>query len=456
VNFPKSLVSNGASPQERKARSDALSILAAAVNAAEPGAAVKKAVDVRGGKIRVSGGALEISKFRAIKLLAFGKAAEPMARALSEIVEIDEGLVITNAPTRHEFPIPHSEIRNLQSTIYILQSSHPVPDESSARAGEEAMALVRRCKKGDLLFALISGGGSAMLEAPAVPLANLKATTRLLLASGCGIKEMNAVRKHLSNIKGGRLAAAAAARGCTVISLIISDVIGDSVDAIASGPTAPDPTTFCDAVRIAKARDVWSKLPAAVKGHLSNGAQGKIPETPKPCDKIFDNVHNFVIAGNHTACEAAAAKAKELGYSAHILTTELSGEAREAGAILAKAALKAKTRTAIICGGETTVTLRGAGKGGRNQETVLAAAPVIAGKNIVFASMGTDGIDGPTDAAGAICDGSTMRRAAKLGMAPEKFLKNNDSYNFFAPLGDLIITGPTGTNVMDIVVLIRF
>ncbi len=479
VNFHRSLVSNGATLQERKARADALSILEAAIRAADPRVAVKSAVELRGSKMRICGKEFDLSKFSAIKLLAFGKAAEPMAKALVEmlagIADIREGLVITNALTHHKFRTPHSQIRGHSAFLApsdnkfrILRSSHPVPDESSVRAGEEALSLIARCHDNDALFVLISGGGSALLEKPAVPLDDLKAATNILLGAGCGIKEINAIRKHLSEIKGGKLAQAASAKGCAVISLILSDIIGDPspalagsasegvINMIASGPTTPDPTTFADAVKIAKAHRVWGRLPASIRKHLSEGASGRIPETPKPGNPIFADAHNFIIASNRIACEGAAAKAKELGYKSKILTTELSCEARGAGKMLAALAVGAKQGTAIICGGETTVTLRGNGKGGRNQEMVLAAAPKIAGKNIVFASMGTDGIDGPTDAAGAIVDGNTIERAAALGMKPEKFLKENDSYNFFAPLGDLIVTGPTGTNVADIQVILIF
>ncbi|MDD5502761.1 MAG: glycerate kinase [Candidatus Thermoplasmatota archaeon] len=445
MDFPASLVSNGATLQERKTRADALSILSAAVEAADPKEAVKRAVKVNGNDFTINGKQFDISKFGGTKLIAFGKAAEPMTKAFAEIIEIDDGIVITNVPTCEKI-----------GKIKFLKSSHPVPDESSVRAGEEALSLVARCHDNDLLCVLISGGGSALLEKPAVPLDDLKSTTKILLGAGCNIKEINAIRKHVSEIKGGKLAQAAAAKGCTTISIIMSDIIGDPLDMIASGPTVPDPTTFSDAVRIAKKHNVWDKLPESARQHLSDGTTGKIPETPKPGTPIFKNIHNFIIASNRIACEGARAKAETIGYKAKILTTELSGEARDQGEKLAKLACNSKPGTAIICGGETTVTLRGKGKGGRNQELVLAAAAHIAGKKIIVASMGTDGIDGPTDAAGAIADGSTLARAAARGNKPENYLENNDSYNFFEPLGDLIITGPTGTNVMDVQVILTF
>lgn len=445
MDFPATLVSNGATLQERKARADALSILEAAVQAADPREAVRRALELNGSELSINGKKFDISKFGGTKLVAFGKAAEPMAKAFSEIVEIDDGLAVTNAPSCENI-----------GKIKVLKSSHPVPDESSVRAGTEALSLIARCHENDLLFVLISGGGSALLEKPAIPLEDLKATTKILLGAGCGIKEINAIRKHVSEIKGGRLAEAAAAKGCTVISLVMSDIIGDPLDMIASGPTVPDPTTFSDAVKISKKYNVWEKLPLSAKQRLSDGAEGKIQETPKPGTPLFRNVHNFTIASNKIACEGALDRAKALGYNSKILTAELSGEARDQGQRLAKLGLNSKPGTAIICGGETTVTLHGKGKGGRNQELVLAAAQAIAGKNIIIASMGTDGIDGPTDAAGAIADGSTIERSESKGPKAEKYLENNDSFNFFAPLGDLILVGPTGTNVMDVQVILSF
>lgn len=423
-----------------RARSDILSILKSGLEAADPYKAVRNSVRVEDRRMIVCG--REFSGKR-IKLLAFGKAAESMASALNEVLDISEGLAVTNAPSRERI-----------GKIRILKSSHPVPDELSVRAGEKTLALVQGCKE-DTLFVLISGGGSVLLELPAVPLRDMQKTTEILLGSGCDIKEMNVIRKHLSRIKGGQLAVQAAQKDCTVISLIISDIIGDPIDMIASGPTAPDPTTFEDAIEIAKKHHIWERLPESIREHLISGTSGRIPETPKQDNPVFQNVHNFIIANNKMACEGALKKAEALGYNARILTTEISGEAREKGRMLAQMALDMEPCTAVISGGETTVTVRGRGKGGRNQEMVLSAVPIIAGKDVVFASIGTDGIDGPTDAAGAIADGLTLKRAAAKALDVEKFLENNDSYNFFAPLGDLIITGPTGTNVMDVQAILK-
>jgi hydroxypyruvate reductase len=325
------------------------------------------------------------------------------------------------------------------------ECSHPVPDERGVRGATRIADIARGAGAGDLLICLISGGASALLPLPAPPvtLAEKQEVTRALLACGATIHQLNCVRKHISGIKGGRLAALAAP--ARVLTLILSDVIGDDLDVIGSGPTVPDSSTALQAREILQQFGVWDHVPDSVRRVISTG-----PETPKPGDPMFDVVENRIVGSNRLAADAAVAKAESLGYRPRLISTTLQGEAREAGTMLAQQA------GSVIAGGETTVTLRGKGKGGRNQEMVLAAAIALDGSpDVVFLSAGTDGTDGPTDAAGAFATGQTLARAKTLGLDARDYLDRNDSYNFFAPLDDLLVTGPTGTNVMDIQILLR-
>lgn len=316
------------------------------------------------------------------------------------------------------------------------------------------MEIATKAEADDLILCLISGGASALTPAPVAPvtLADKQRTTALLLRSGADIHEMNTVRKHLSDFKGGQLARVAAP--ATVISLILSDVIGDDLDVIGSGPTVPDPSTFADAVQVLKRRGLLGKVPARVRRRLEEGAA----ETPKPGDPVFRKVRNTIVGSNRLAISAAAERARALGYHVSILSSVIEGETRDVGGVHAAIAKEilatghpVRRPACVISGGETTVTLRGNGKGGRNQEFVLAAAAAIRDlPGVVILSAGTDGTDGPTDAAGAIATGQTLERATALGMDWRSYLAANDSYRFFDALGDLIKTGPTQTNVMDV------
>lgn len=289
-------------------------------------------------------------------------------------------------------------------------------------------------------------------------MADKQATTDLLLRCGASIDEINAIRKHISTIKGGRLAEAA--YPSRLFCLILSDVVGDSLDTIASGPTVGDPTTFSDCKRILEKYKIWRRAPQTVRELISNGIAGDSPETPKPGDRVFEHVSNVIIGSNRNALEAASIKASSLGFNTRILSAGGTGEAREIGTKLATIASEVRLSgsppappACILAGGETTVTIRGGGKGGRNQELALAAALELSGmRDVVVAGIGTDGTDGPTDAAGAIVDNTTVERAQKLGLDPLSHLDNNDSYNLLKPIGDLLITGPTGTNVMDLMI----
>jgi len=284
--------------------------------------------------------------------------------------------------------------------------------------------------------------------------------TRMLLLSGATIDEINVVRKHISLIKGGRLAAKASP--AKVISLIVSDVVGDPIDAIASGPTAPDRSTYRDAKKILETYNLWKRCPETIRRRIQDGIEGKVEETPKPGDPMFGKVFNFIVADNKVALDAVTQEAVKMNLDFLVISSAIEGEARHLGTFLAGIAQEIETNNrpverpgALVAGGESTVTVSGKGVGGRNQEAMLSAARKIAGlRGIVLASIGTDGVDGATDAAGAIIDGQTLRRAAKMNLHVEEYLRNNDSYNFFKPIGDLIFTGPTGTNVNDVMLIV--
>ena len=410
-------------------RKAAMQIFRAALKAADPGEAVQRHFTV------------PATTFERIFVVGAGKATAPMAQAIEKLLgkRISGGLI----------NIKHGHAVKLQR-IEQNECGHPVPDEAGVRGAQRIAAIARDANANDLVICLISGGASALMPLPAAPinLAEKQATTNLLLACGASIHEINAVRKHISAIKGGQLAALASP--AKVLSLILSDVIGDNLDVIGSGPTSPDASTFAVARAVFEKYGIWNKVPRAVRQRLESGAKGEIEETPKS----LTNAENRIIGSNSIALDAAAEKAKELGYKTLILSSSIEGETREIAAMHAAIAREIrqsgrpiKPPACIISGGETTVTIRGKGKGGRNQEFALAAAAGIAGlKDVLVFSAGTDGTDGPTDAAGAQADGQTFQRGPEV----QRRLANNDSYNFFQPLKDLIVTGPTGTNVMDI------
>ncbi len=381
-----------------------------------------------------------------------GKAGAPMARAAAEIFadRISAGHVVVK--------YGHADTGAPPSAIVVSEAGHPVPDEAGVSASREITRLVQSAGEEDVVLCLISGGGSALLTLPAegLTLDDLQATTRALLAAGATINQVNTVRKHLSAVKGGQLARLAAP--ARVVTLILSDVVGDPLPVIASGPTVPDPSTFADAWAIVEQFHLQNSLPPAVVHRLQAGVQGDIPDTPKPGAPVFDRVENIIIGSNRIAARAAVSAARALGFNAQLLTTFLEGEAREVGKVLAGLA-KGMARdesplvrpACLVLGGETTVTLRGNGLGGRNQEMALAAAIALQGwPDVLVVCLGTDGTDGPTDAAGAFADGDTVQRAQALGLDPLDFLARNDAYHFFRALDDLIITGPTQTNVNDL------
>jgi glycerate 2-kinase len=421
----------------------AVQIFHAAVNEADPHAAVKR----RCGDIRSlyrDGG------FERLLVIGFGKAAPAMASALEESLGdiIDAGIIVT---TYGHGAVPGP------GRIRIYEAGHPIPDENGLKASQQIVDLVEQADERALVATLISGGGSSLFVSPCggVSLAEKQMTTNLLLKTGADIHELNTVRKHLSRVKGGRLAEII--YPATVVSLILSDVIGDRLDVIASGPTAPDPTTFSDALAVLAKYGLVRKVPEPVAALLAGGQMEIVPETPKPGDPVFRKVTNMIIGNNRMALDAARKKAGEIGIRAEVLSAEISGEAREVGKWLAHKALVVKRtmgmqpHLCLISGGETTVTVTGTGKGGRNMELALSFAMEIEGvTGITLLSAGTDGTDGPTDAAGAVVNGKTVTEAREKGINPGVYLDNNDSYNFFKGIEGLFVTGPTGTNVMDI------
>ncbi len=341
----------------------------------------------------------------------------------------------------------------------MLEASHPLPDKNGIEASQKIVEICKNAKENDLIINLISGGASSLLPYPAdnITLEDKIKTTELLLRAGATIQELNTVRKHISAIKGGQLAEYV--HPATMINLIISDVIGDQLDAIGSGVTVPDPTTFEDSWNVVIKYKLENKIQYSVRNHIRDGMEGKVLENPKPGNPIFKNVYNLIIGNNELALSAIKTAAEKKGYNTKIISSTLEGEAKVAGNYIAQMAkeysLSEEKPVCLIYGGETTVTVKGNGKGGRNQELCLSTAIEIDGiKNITFLSAGTDGNDGQTEAAGAICNGSTIERAKEFGIDAMKLLNNNDSYNFFNKLEDLIITGPTKTNVMDIQLLL--
>jgi glycerate 2-kinase len=433
-------------------REQALAVFAAALEAADPVKAVLAHVRVEGNLLRAGRRRYRLDSFENIWTVGAGKASAAMAAAVERMLgrRISAGLI--NTKHGHVVPLERIELN---------ECGHPVPDASGERGAERIAEIAYRAGPRDLVIALISGGASALLPlaAPPVTLEEKQAVTGLLLASGAAIGEINAVRKHLSAIKGGLLARLA--QPAAVLALLLSDVTGDRLDVIGSGPTAPDPSTFADARAVLERYGIWAQAPAAVRERIERGAAGEIPETPKPGDPAFDKTQNLVVGSNRLAVDAAARKARELGLRPLVLSTSIEGETREVArvhAAIAREVVESGRPVAapacIISGGETTVKLRGKGLGGRNQEFALAAALDIAGlENVVVLSAGTDGTDGPTDAAGAIAGGQTLARAALAGLDARRYLDDNDSYRFFAALGDLVKTGPTNTNVMDIRVM---
>ena len=434
-------------------RKQALEIFQAALRAVDPVDAILRHVRREGESLLIGERRLELSDFDKVLVVGAGKADAPMAQAVESLLgeRVTDGVIVVK--DGHGLPLQR---------VKVHEASHPVPDERGLRGAEEILSLVNEAGERDLIICLISGGGSALLVAPAegVTLEDKQSVTQLLLACGATIHEINTVRKHLSRVKGGGLAHAA--HPATLVSLILSDVIGDDLDAIASGPTVPDPTTFPQAEQVLKRYGIWDQVPGSVRVHVEKGVNGEIEETPKPGDPSFQRDAWQLVGTNLQALKAAGKEAERQGYRPLVLSGMMEGEAREVAkvhAAIAKEVLKSGNPIAapacILSGGETTVTLHGTGKGGRNTEFALASALALEGvENVVLLSGGTDGTDGPTDAAGAIAHGNTVLHAREKDLDPVDYLRRNDSYTFFEILDDLVMTGPTRTNVMDVCIML--
>jgi len=443
-------------------RAHAADIFRSGVAAADPYSAVKKCLFFVKNKLEITThfsdkeSKKRTNQWSKVHVLAFGKAAGAMTKAALDIIPkqllADKALVVTNY--ENVTSINHADV---------IGAGHPLPDQSGFQAAQQCASILRNAKQGELVLVLISGGGSALIPYPvdAITLEEKIATTNLLLSCGASINQINCVRKHLSQLKGGGMAKFAVP--ADLHALILSDVLGDDLSAIASGPTVPDPTTFSDAVEILSSRGVWEQTPANVGTYLQQGQLGLVAETPKPADDVFKQSGYTLIGSNTISVDAALQTAQDLGYQANLYSDQLCGEARDEAEKWVSHAkeliLQGITQPiALVAGGETTVTIKGDGKGGRNQEMALAFA--IAAKkqrltgNWTFLSAGTDGRDGPTDAAGAIVDPNTLKRMTDAGVDPTAMLENNDSYTALQSSGDLLITGATGTNVADLQILL--
>ena len=429
-------------------RQDAREIFNAALAAADAAKAVSRHLKVDGETIEIDGRLYPLSSYRKIFVIGAGKASAQMCRALIELVGewLSGGIIIA----KYGYAVPVKKIQ-------VIEAGHPIPDENGLRATEKVVDLLRQTTSEDLLINLISGGGSALLCSPAdgVSFRDKQEITQILLRCGARIEETNAIRKHISKVKGGRLARLACPS--TLISLILSDVVGDSISAIASGPTAPDPTTFSECQLILDRYKLRTEKSGSVYRLIDKGRAGEIEETPKPGDRLFNNVLNVVIGSNRTAVNAAKDQAESMGYNVKVIDDLAEGEATElavAHAIIAKEIYHSGTvrrPACVISGGEATVTLRGDGLGGRNQEFAVATALEIEDLDGIVALIGgTDGSDGPTEAAGGIVDGSTIRRGKTQGVDARYYLRRNDSYHYLQATDDLLVTGPTFTNVMDL------
>ncbi len=420
-------------------------ILCAAIQAVEPGAAVRRFVQREGNSLFVNGQEYRLDEIGRIRVLGLGKASAAMTSSLADLLSghATRGLLI-----------PKQAPVQLPSGFDLQPGGHPIPDENSLSAGQKACDLTNWLCESDILLCLLSGGGSALmtLPHPGVSLDDLRVLTASLLGCGARVDEINTLRRHLDQLKGGGLARLASP--ARVVSLILSDVVGNPLEAIASGPTAPDPSTREEALGILEKYALLKKIPKTIVSCLQTA-----PETPKPGEMLFERMQNVIVGSNALAAESAQRQARSEGFSPVWLGDDWQGEAREVGRELSqrlKSASEARP-FCLVAGGETTVTLREGGRGGRNQELALASVRELAGMDdVLLVSLATDGEDGPTDAAGAVVTGKTFQRGLELGLVPESFLNKNDSYNYFHELDDLLKPGPTGTNVNDLIFCFGF
>jgi hydroxypyruvate reductase len=436
----------------------AKAIFSKALSAVDPSKILKERIRIEGDRLSIKmQGDLEkifdLKTFHKIVLAGTGKASNSMARVVEELFgdRMTKGVITTK----------YGHLLQLKQT-QIIEAGHPIPDRKGYEGARKIQRLLKESGPSDLVIFLLSGGGSALLPSPAdgIELKEKQEVTQLLLDSGADIKEINTVRKHISRMKGGWVAKWA--YPSTVIALILSDVVGDQLDVIGSGPTVPDPSTFEEAWEILKKYDLLNEMAPSIRKHLQSGKEGKVEETPKPGEAVFEKVSNILIGSNILALREAKKEAESLGFNTLILSSSIEGETREASRFhtaVAKEVISSGNPiprpACILSGGETTVTIKGNGLGGRNQEFALAGALEISGvEKVVLLSGGTDGTDGPTDASGALADHTTVHRAKTMGLNPKAHLENNDAYPFFQKLGDLLITGPTHTNVMDVRIIL--
>ncbi len=431
------------------ARAIAWQIMQAALKSVDPAEAVRRTVRRDGHSLFVAGQVYDVRRYQRIIVVGAGKASAPMARALEEILGdlISAGHVNVKYGYTDETRI-----------IHLHEASHPVPDQAGLDGTAKIVELLLDASADDLVICLISGGGSALMLLPedGISLSDYRDLTNLLLRSGADITRINTIRKHIERVKGGRLAELAAP--ATVLTLVLSDVVGNPLEFIASGPTVPDPTTFADALGVLKEFDLIGRVPSSIEALLRRGEQGEVPETPKPGNPLFTHARTVVIGSNDIAADAAIAYANDLGLNTLMLTSFLEGEAREAARFSVALARELVNRhkplalpAMVVLGGETTVTVRGNGKGGRNQEIALAAAlSLVDVPNTLIVALATDGSDGPTNAAGGFADSGSVGRMRDAGVDPREALNANDSNEALARAGDLIITGPTNTNVNDL------
>ena len=436
----------------------ATGIFLRAVSAVDPSKRLREIITVEEDTLRVktderSEELFHLRAFKNIYLIGTGKASAPMAQTMEDLLadRISSGVITTKGG--HRLPLKRIEL---------IEAGHPIPDRNGLEGAHRIRSLLKNSGPEDLVLVVLSGGGSALLPLPVegITLEEKQEATQLLLDCGADIKEMNTVRKHISQIKGGWLARWA--YPSTVLAFILSDVVGDPLDVIGSGPTVPDSSTFEDAWGILRKYNLIREVAPSIQKHLQLGREGRAQETPKPGESAFERVHNLLIGSNILALRAAQQEASSCGFHTFILSSSIVGETKEVArfhAAIAKEMMMSgnpiSKPACMISGGETTVTIRGRGRGGRNQEFALAGALEIQGlERVVLLSGGTDGTDGPTDAAGAIADHTTVNRALAMGLHPKTHLEENDAYPFFEKLGDLLITGPTRTNVMDVHILL--
>jgi len=434
-------------------RQDAAKIFYEGLESIDPKVCIRHSCKLEQNIFKVKDIEYDLNKFERIIVIGAGKAGASMACAIEEIFQhrISDGIVI----------VKYDHVENLEK-IDLVEAGHPVPDENGMAGAHKLLEMVQQADEKTLIISLISGGGSALMCLPAngLTLEDKQKTSEILLGCGATIHEINTIRKHLSRIKGGRLAKAA--YPAHMICFVLSDVVGDDLDTIASGPAVADSGTFAQCTKIIEKYGVEKYLPTAVLKHIKKGLRGLIPETPKKGNPLFQNVSHTIIASNINALLRAKRMAEQLGYNCLVLSSMIEGETKDVAAVhisIAREILNTghpvKAPACILSGGETTVTIKGTGKGGRNQEFTLASAIKIKDlKHIVVLSAGTDGTDGPTDAAGAIADQTTVKRAINLQIDPTLFLKENNSYPFFDHLSDLLKTGPTNTNVMDLRIIL--